>query len=210
MKTTIASIALSVIAVVIAVVTLAGSFHSSGKVGAVYQPAGGTVQFTPDTYAGGLNIGGKYINWVSFVIPIGANQASWCNNTGHVVYGSGARFALASTTANGSVSAANSLVLSVGTSTKSTVTDSTALYGGLINQAFIATSSNAFDRNSQVIIGGNAGGGTISGVTASSTIAIAPAECVVAALENPYSASAGYATTSTRGYVLNGVVEYSF
>ena len=205
--------AIAAVVVVGLVVHLVGS-HGAVKSTGATNPSGGNVYQQVDTYVNGLTIGSKFQNWQPFVMPIGTNQVAWCNTTGQIVYAGGARFTLASTTANGSVSASSTLALSVGTSTKSTVTDGAAVWGGLIDQVLIATSTNSIDTKSQVILGGQATTGV--GGLATSTIPISTSECLVASLENPYSQNCGAsgacetATSSKRGYILNGIVELSF
>lgn len=196
------AICLAIVAIIVAVVAL--GHKSASNVGSVYQPAGGTVYYQADTYAVGLNIGQKYQNWVSFVLNTGVNQASWYNNTGHLVYISGARFALGSTTPNGQVSSGGAYVLSVGTSTTATISDvNGGSYGGLINKAAIATSSSAYGAGAVVFVGN-------SGTSAfGSVIPVPTGQYLNVSLETATTGSLS-ATSTSRAFIVNGIIEYSF
>lgn len=213
-NSTIAKILGMVIAIALVVGITVHFVHSSqpSAVAGSVNPSGGDIIQSVNTFVPGIVIGAKFETWYAVNMPLGTNQASWCNTTGQVAYAEDARFSLASTTPNGNVVASTTLALSVGTSTKSTITDTQVVYGGLINQALIATSTAAFDAKSQVFVEGNGING--AGGVASSTIAVSPSECVVASLENPYVTVGninGYSATSTgRGYVLNGLIGISF
>lgn len=213
-KTTIAYIvgALLILAVVVGVLEhqIASVSYQAPVAGSI-NPSGGDVIQSITTQVNGVVIGAKFMQWVPLVLPLGTNQVSWHNTTGQVAYVAGGRFTLASTTSAGQAIASSSMILSVGTSTTATITDSPTIFGGLVNQVQIATSTTAFDAGSQIVLSGQ--GKTANSAT--STIAVAPGEYLVETLEqaNQGCVNAGSceaATSSKRGYVLNGIVEYSF
>lgn len=203
------AIALGVILIV--VVGVIASHRSPNLQG--INPSGGDIIQSVTTNVNGVTIGAKFQQWYALNLPIGTNQVSWRNTTGQVAYVSGARFTMASTTPNGNTSASSTLVVSVGTSTTATITDTSTPWGGLINQVSIATGTTAFDAGSQIVLAGQAKSG-VGGAT--STIAVAPNEYVIAVVENPFSLNCGASglcesgTSTKRGYILNGIFEVSF
>ena len=202
-KTTITAIALSILAFIVAVVSLFGS-HST-NVGAL-TPAGSPVNITPDVYANGLWTGARFEQDIGLTMNDRVNQASWKNTTGNTVYVSDAIFHLIPNAKNVTL-ASSSFNFFIGTSTTATVADQSILtnINGLIDTYVIATSSNA----TSTVASSNVKGGT----NGKGVIGVAPGQYIVAALESVSASCTGgngceSATSTNRGFNIFGNFRY--
>lgn len=170
---------------------------------------GSQIQPEPFWFGNGLQLGsdGSFENRIPLYMGTGQNQVAWCNNTGKTVIVSGYRGILISPSvvANplgvtpasfGTPIASTTLVMFVGTSTKTTVTDALIepVYGSLIDTALIATGTT-----NNTVINSTKNSGT-NGVA---SIPVLNGICVIEVLENPYTWQQGVSETATstaRGY----------
>ena len=196
-KTTITTIAVSILALIVAVVVLIGHGSPAVKVGAVPQGSliDQDIRIMPYGYEEGI---AGNANRAEYAIQLNlgsrSNQAYWLNNTGQAVLVGDFQGYLTGT-------ASSTLAAFVGTSTKSTVTDSSApIYGSILDTVLIATSTPA----ANIVLNSDVKGGT----NGTGWVYVANNQYVVFALENPYNqACTGSvcetATSSNRGYNVN-------
>jgi hypothetical protein len=208
-KTSITTIALSILALIVAVVGF--TRHSETLVGSAIQGSliDQDVRVMPFGEAlGNAGTSVRGVQAISLSIGTGANQASWLNTTGQTVYFGDYVGALVAANGSTTALASTTLSFSVSTSTKSAITDVAAPFvsGSLLNDVLIATGTTP----SSITLNSD----TLGGTGAAGWLAVPNNTYAIAVLEQPYQAvgsAYGNATSTNRGYNISGTAEvYSF
>lgn len=215
-KTTIATLSVSILAILIAVVSFNHAYYVSQPIptpSPVSEKAGAVVAQDSYYFPYGINIGGNGSsvgkNLQSVYMPLIAgsapfsNQASWCNTTGNVVYAMNYVGQIVGTTT--AATSAGNFLFYVGTSTTATTSDGTVpgtagFVGTLVNQYNIATGT--------IVTAGVINSDVKGGSLAQGVVALAPNVCLDSAIETATSSIA--ATSSLRGFNIQGSFDYTY
>lgn len=236
-KTSITTIAVSILALIVAAVGFVSHSTAPVKVGAVpgINPTGGNTYYQVDSYTGGLTIGSRYEQYISLSIGAGQNYASWTNNTGQAVFASGFRGTLVNATSTASTTSPstpyppyvnNTLMTSVSTSSSAVLTISSTTipgYGALVDRWRLAagtspdwyypisnTNTNGTFATSTVIVSGYKATGSLGNNIAQ--VEVYPGQSLIWTLYDPSdnAGNSGNATSSTRGFNLVGMFGISY
>lgn len=199
-------------AAVVVVLGLLGALSFFGvNLVAKTESFGSTVSSDIPWFTNGYKVGNSNALYTatSLSLPVGVNQASWLNNTGQIVVVDNSHVDLLGT-------ASTTMKLYVGTSTKSTVTDSFALgtapmWSQTIDGYSIATSTSGLSATQAFTVADNYGSHKTN---YSSFMEVLPNQYLIAVLSSncsTYSQACGEtATSSNRGYTLAIPILYHY